>query len=84
MPINKPRPEVLPKTACVPLKVPVTSSFADGELVPIPRLPFTVRFDDSAVLPVTPNVVPTVAAPVTPRDASVAAPEFNVPLIVAF
>ena len=36
------------------------------------------------ILPVTPSVVPTVAAPVTPRDANVAAPEFNVPVIVAF
>ena len=63
---------------------PTTSSFTDGDAVPMPRLPFTVRFDDSAVLPVTPNVVPTVAAPVTPRDASVAAPEFSVPVTVTF
>ena len=47
-------------------------------------LPVTARLDDNDVLPVTPSVVPTVAAPVTPKDASVAAPEFSVPVIVAF
>jgi hypothetical protein len=72
VPVNRVAFILLPTTLPVTVSVPPTVSF-----------PVTARFD-SVVLPVTPSVVPTVAAPVTPRDANVAAPEFNVPVIVAF